>query len=62
MNLTVHGVKSVEVRTVYFDNLAFVTKDLTILGEDGEELLVVTLFGETKEDLKLSIKDDCSIM
>jgi hypothetical protein len=62
MNLTVHDVKSVEVRTVDFDNLAFVTKDLTILGKDGKELLVVTLFGETKEDLKLSIKNDCSIM
>ena len=62
MNLTVHDVKSIEVRTVEFDNLAFVTKELTIFGEDGKELVSVTLFGQTKEDLKLSIKNNCSIM
>jgi hypothetical protein len=60
MQLTTHDVKGIEIKTVEFEG--FVTKDLTILGEDGKELLIVTLFGETKEDLKLSIKDDCSIM
>lgn len=62
MELTVHEVKSIEVRTVDFDNLAFVTKDITVFGEGGKELVVITLFGETKEDLKLSIKNNCSIM
>lgn len=60
MQLAAHDVKEILVETKEFDS--FVTRDLTILGKDGEELIVITLFGKTKEDLKLSIKDSCSIM
>ena len=63
MELTVHEVKGVKVETMVFDGAGgFVTKSIIVLDVYGKELITLKLFGETKEDLKLSIGEGCSIL
>lgn len=63
MELTVHEVKGVKVETMEFDGAGgFVTKSIIVLDAHGKELVTLKLFGKTKEDVKLSIKDGCSIL